>query len=151
MWPLTHACSHTHTHTQIQTTTVAVQCTAELMSTVISDTQCFLLPGFSSVAPDPALLCVCILLCVAPCMCEDRTGRDKGSPVGVFTANITEENSSGRRRGKRPNGWHKATGLHSFAVKNHLRAKRQTRDRDSNNLISRLRKQHPHFLQVLKI
>lgn len=34
-------------------------------------------------------------------LCEDRTGRDKGSSVGVFTANTAEENSLRRWRGSR--------------------------------------------------
>lgn len=34
------------------------------------------------------------------CLCKDRTGRDKGSPVGVFTANTVEENSFRRRWGR---------------------------------------------------
>lgn len=37
---------------------------------------------------------------VVLCLCKDRTGRDKGSPVGVFTANTAEENSFRRRRGR---------------------------------------------------
>lgn len=46
-------------------------------------TNIFLAP----LAPGPVLLGVCIFCCALP-ECQDRTGRDKGSPVGVFTAGV---------------------------------------------------------------
>lgn len=51
-------------------------------------THIFLAPGW----------CVCFAVLR---LCEDRTGRDKGSSVGVFTANTAEENSLRRWRGSR--------------------------------------------------
>lgn len=82
-----HACMFTYKHAQQSLQTL-------LQLTHID----FSLPGFSPISSRScAAWCVYF---VVLCLSEDRTGRDKGSSVGVFTANTAEENSCRRRKGR---------------------------------------------------
>ena len=86
-------CSHFHTRVHIQTLSPV-----ELTNTAASDAHRFLAPRLLSYdSRSCAPWCVYF---VVLCLCEDRTGRDKGSPVAVFTANTAEENSCVRWRGR---------------------------------------------------
>lgn len=80
--------SHFHMHVHIQTPTPQTA----------SDAHRCLAPRLLSYdSRSCATWCVYV---VVLCPCEDRTGRDKGSLVAVFTANTAEENSYVRWRGR---------------------------------------------------
>lgn len=82
---------------------VHISHTAELTNTAPADTHRYAAPRLLSYE-----LLVSVLLgatwCVyfvVLCLSEDRTGRDKGSSVSVFTANTANVNSRRRRKGRR--------------------------------------------------